>query len=133
MKTLADYHDWYLKTDVTILSDVFTKFRKTTIEKFGLDPLHYLTLPALSFDCLFKSTGASIELITEAETYEFFMKSSRGGIFQSVKRHAVRKPNRPIMYIDANNLYGWAMSQHYYVLWGCQQSLLFPALFPTYS
>ena len=72
MKTLADYHDWYLKTDVSILSDVFTKFRKTTIEKFGLDPLHYLTLPALSFDCLFKSTGATVELITEAETYEYF-------------------------------------------------------------
>ena len=39
------------------------------------------------------------------------MKSIRGGICQSVKRHAVRKPDRPIMYIDANNLYGWAMSQ----------------------
>ena len=39
------------------------------------------------------------------------MKSIRGGICQSVKRYAVSKPNRPIMYIDANNLYGWAMSQ----------------------
>ena len=49
--------------------------------------------------------------MTEAETYEFFMKSIRGGICQSVKRHAVRTPKRPIMYNDANNLYGWAMSQ----------------------
>ena len=112
MTTLADYHDCYLKTDVAILADVFTKFRKTTIEKFGLDPLHYLTLPALSFDCLFKNTGASIELITEEDTYKFFEKSIRGGICQSVKRHARAESQRPILYIDANNLYGWAMSQY---------------------
>ena len=87
-KTLGDYHDWYLKLDVAILADVFTKFRKTTLEKFQLDPLHYVTLPGLSFDCLFKTTKQEIDLITEKEQYDFFEKSIRGGICQAVKRSA---------------------------------------------
>ena len=127
MTSLGDCHDWYLKADVTILSDVFTKFRKITMDKFGLDPLHYLTLPALSFDCLFKSTSASIELITK------FIISSRNQFAVGSVNQLSDTPNGPtpgptpldchldyhldyhlvhhldyhikkILYIDANNL-----------------------------
>lgn len=53
-KTLCDYHDLYLKTDVVLLADVFQTFRKTCMGSFKLDPLHYYTAPGLSWDALLK-------------------------------------------------------------------------------
>ena len=44
-KTLGDYHDLYLKSDVTLLADVFQTFRKTCMDSYKLDPLHYYTAP----------------------------------------------------------------------------------------
>ena len=55
-KTLGDYHDLYLKSDVTLLADVFQTFRKTCMEAYKLDPLHYYTAPGLSWDALLKYT-----------------------------------------------------------------------------
>ena len=46
-ETLGDYHDLYLKTDVTLLADVFQTFRRTCINAYKLDPLHYYTAPRL--------------------------------------------------------------------------------------
>jgi len=45
-KTLGDYHDLYLKTDVALLADVFENFRNLCQEQYGLDPAHYYTSPA---------------------------------------------------------------------------------------
>ena len=46
-ETLGDYHDLYLKTDVTLLADVFQTFRRTCMNAYKLDPLHYYTTPGL--------------------------------------------------------------------------------------
>ena len=45
-KTLGDYHDVYLLTDVGLLSDVFENFRSMAMQYYGLDPAHYLTPPS---------------------------------------------------------------------------------------
>ena len=121
-KTLGDYHDLYLKSDVTLLADVFQTFRKTCMEAYKLDPLHYYTAPGLSWDALLKYTKIDLELLTDMDMHLFIEKGMRGGISMVSKRHA--KANNPytadydskitnnyIMYYDANNLYGWAMSQ----------------------
>jgi len=121
-KNLGDYHDLYVKTDVAQLADVFENFRKVCQEQYGLDPAHYFTSPGLSWDALLKKTGVELELLTDYEMHLFVERGMRGGISMVSKRYA--KANNPqvpgydpgepksyIMYLDANNLYGWAMSK----------------------
>ena len=47
-KTLGDYHNLYLKTDVLLLADVFENFRAICLENYNLNPAHYYTSPGLS-------------------------------------------------------------------------------------
>ena len=44
-KTLREYHDIYLKTDVLLLTDFFEKYRKMCLRYYKLDPVHYYTAP----------------------------------------------------------------------------------------
>ena len=119
-ETLGDYHDLYLATHT--LADVFENFRKTCLKHYGLDPAHYYTSPGLRWDALLKYTNIKLELLTDCNMYLFIEKGMRGGISTEMQRYA--KANNPhlhdydpdketsyILYLDANNLYGWAMSQ----------------------
>ena len=54
MKTMRDYHDLYLKTDVLLLADVFEEFRNICLENYELDPAWYYTTPALAWDACLK-------------------------------------------------------------------------------
>ena len=121
-RNIGDYHDIYLRTDVLLLADVFENFRKTAMATYGLDPAHYYTLPRYSWDCLLKCTNIELEQITDPDLYLFIEKGLRGGISMVSHRHAIANnrymenfdPSQPdsyLMYLDSNNLYGWAMSQ----------------------
>ena len=120
-QTMGDYHDLYVTTDVMLLADVFENFRQVCQEKYGLDPAHYYSAPGLSWDLLLKKTGFELELLTDLEMHLFIEREMRGGISTVSKRHA--RANNPLVegynaaeqtnyitYLDANNLYGWAMS-----------------------
>ena len=76
-KTLGDYHDLYVKTDVTLLADVFENFRKLCMKKYGLDPAHYFTSPGLSWDALLKKMGVELELLTDHEMHLFVERGIR--------------------------------------------------------
>ena len=53
MKTIKDYHDLNLKSDVLLLADVFGKFRNNSLKNYGVCPSHYLSAPGLSWvQCL---------------------------------------------------------------------------------
>ena len=121
-KTLGDYHDLYVKTDVALLVDVFENFRNLFLKKYGLDPANYYPSPGLSWDALLKKTGIERELLTNYEKHLFVERRLRGGISIVSKRYAKAnnplvqdydpgRPNKYIMYVEANNLYGWAMSK----------------------
>ena len=122
LQNMGEYHDLYLKTDILLLTDVFENFRKTCLTYYKLDPLHYITSPGLAWDAMLKMTKINLELITDIDIQLFIEKGLRGGISYIAHRHAEAnnkytrnydpdKPSSYIMYLDANNLYGWAMSQ----------------------
>ena len=121
-KIIRDYHDLYLKSDVLLLTDVFENFRKTRLHHYNLDPAHYYTSPGLGWDACLKETGQELQLLHDYDMLMMFERGVRGGISHISKRYAEAnnkymvdydpdKPSTYIKYLDANNLYGWAMSQ----------------------
>ena len=121
MKNLGEYHDLYLKSDVLLLADVFEEFRNVCMENYSLDPAWYYTSPGLSWDALLKHSGVSLELLTDPDILLLFEKGIRGGISMIPNRYGKAnnkymgdsfdpsQPSKFIAYLDANNLYGWAM------------------------
>ena len=117
IKTLGDYHDLYLVSDVLLLTDVFENFRKTCMQYYKLDPWHYFTSPGLSWDAMLKMTNIKLELMTDIDMFQFIEKGMRGGVSYIANRHGnannkymkeydEKAPSKYIMYLDANNLYG---------------------------
>ena len=113
----------FFKKHVLLLIDVFEKFINTCLECYGLDPYHYFGSPVLSSDGMLKMTRIELELISDIYMYLFVEKGMRGGISYIAKRYSkannkymqsynFNKPSNYITYLDANNLYGWAMSQY---------------------
>ena len=120
---MRDYHNLYLKSDVLLLADVFENFRKTCLKHYKLDPVHYYTSPGLAWDACLKTTGQHLQLLHDYDMLMMFERGIRGGITHISKRYAIAnnkymKGYNPdeessyIQYLDANNLYGWAMSQN---------------------
>ena len=60
MNNMGDYHDLYLKSDVMLLTDLFEQFRKTCLERYGLDSAWYFTSPGLAWDALLKHSEAKL-------------------------------------------------------------------------
>ena len=121
-QTMRDYHDVYLLSDVLILADVFENFRKMAHETYGLEPLHYYSLPGFSWDAALKYTGVQAELIKDIDMHMMIKKGMRGCISVISHRYAKanhsdapdfdpKKPPVYLMYLDANGLYAWAMTQ----------------------
>ena len=101
---------------------VFENFRATCLHHYNLDPAHYYTSPGLAWDACLKETGQELQLLHDHDMLMMFERGIRGGITHIAKRYAEANnrymdhydPNKPstyIQYLDANNLYGCAMSQ----------------------
>ena len=123
LQTMGEYHNLYLKSDILLLADVFENFRKTCLQYYKLDPCQYLSSPGLSWDAMLKMTNIQLELMTDIDMFQFIEKGMRGGISYIANRYGKannkymskydeNKPSKYVMYLDANNLYGWAMSQY---------------------
>lgn len=120
---MGDYYDLYLKSDVPLLADVFENFKKTCLQYYGLDPCHYFTSPGLSWDAMLKMTKVELELMTDIDMFQFIERGLRGGVSSIMHRHGKannkylsnydpEEESKYLMYLDTNNLYGWAMRQY---------------------
>ena len=122
LENLGNYHDLYAKSDTLLLADVFENFRDMCIKEYKLDPAHFVSLPGLAWQACLKKTNIESELLTDYDMLLMVEKGIRGGICHSIHRYA--KANNKYMqncnnneelsyiqYLDANNLYGWAMSK----------------------
>ena len=121
IENMGDYHDLYLKSDVLLLANVFEEFRNVCTENYSLDPTWYYTSPGLSWDALLKHSKINLELLTDVDMLLMFEKGIRGGTSMISNRYGKannkymtekydpKKPSKYIIYLVANNLYGWAM------------------------
>ena len=110
--TFEDFHNHYLKKDTLLLADSFENFISTCLKYYGLDPCHYFSAPGLSWDAMLKMTAAMLEKISDPDKYMFFEQRMRGGVSYINKRYSDASKNKHILYLDMNNLYGYAMRQY---------------------
>ena len=123
MKNLEDYHNLYNQVDVLLLSDVFENFRNICCTHYNLDPAHYFTAPGLAWDAALKVTKVKLELLSDPDMLLMIEERIRGGVSMISNRYGksnngymgnkydASKPIKYITYLNANNVYGWAMSK----------------------
>ena len=122
MKTLKDYLKLYNESDVLLLADVFENFRDICLKNYGLDPVYYYTAPGLAWDACLKMTKINLELLSDVDKLLMIEKGIRGGISIISNRYGKannkymadfnkKELSKYLMYVDANNLYGCAMSE----------------------
>ena len=122
LKNLGEYHDLYVQSDTLLLADLFENFRNTCIKVYELDPAHFLSLPGLTWQSCLKKTNIKLELLTDYDMLLMVEEGIRGGICHLIHRYArannkymknydKNEESSYIKYLEANNLYGWAMSQ----------------------
>ena len=122
MEHLQNYHNLYNETDVLLLADVFESFRDICIKNYKLDPAHYYTAPSLAWDACLKITDVKLELLSDIDMLLMVEKGIRGGVSMISNRYGKANNkymgdkfnpselSKYIQYLDANNLYGAAMS-----------------------
>ena len=92
MKTIKDHQNLYLKWHILLLTDVFEKFRNSSLKNYGLCPSHYLSVTDLSWNAVLSITKIEFKLISDADMYLFFEKGMRGGVSY------ISKGNQNILY-----------------------------------
>ena len=101
---------------------IYLKILKICLNIHKLDPVFFVSAPGLAWQACLKKTGVKLELITDYDMILMIEKGIRGGICQATHRYAkannkyMKNYNKNIessyiQYLDANNLYGCAMSQ----------------------
>ena len=106
-----------IQSDTLLLADVFENF----IEIYELDPAHFLSAQGLAWQACLKKTEVRLKLLTGIDMLLMVEKGIRGGICHAIHSYATANKymknydknieSSYLMYLDANNLYGWAMSQ----------------------
>ena len=103
---------------------MFENFRDMCIKVYELDPAHFVLLPGLAWQVCLRKTNIELELLTNYDMLLMVEKGISGGICHSIHRYAkannkyMKNDNNNeeslyIQYLDANNLYGWAMSKKF--------------------
>ena len=92
------------------------------MKEYELDPAYFCTTPGLAMEACLKQTNVKLEQLTDIDKVLLFKKGITEGIAQSIQRHAsannkympnfsLKQKSTYLLYVDANNLYGWAMTK----------------------
>ena len=94
---------------------MYLKTLKVCIEIYQLDPAHFLSAPGLAWQARLKKTGVELELLADSDMLLMVENGIRGRICHAmneyVNNYDKNIESSYLMHLDANNLYGWAMSQ----------------------
>ena len=106
-KNLKEYLECYLKSDITLLADIFNNFRKMIFDEFELDCCKYISSPSLSKDCALKYSKCKIEHIKDVTIFNFVRKSIVGGLSNSINPYIKLDDiqNETIAYNDISSQY----------------------------
>ena len=81
--------------------------------EYKINPLYSYSLPGYTWKAGLKLTNIKLDFIKDKNLLLLLENNIRGGISSVMgDRHVQSDENKQISYIDANNLYGWAMSQY---------------------
>ena len=97
-------------------------FRDKSHEIYEPDPVYFASAPGLASQACLKKTGVKLELLTDYNMLLMVQNRIRGGICQVVHKYTKAKntymrnydkniKSSYLAFLDANNLYGWVMSQ----------------------
>ena len=122
ISNLGEYHDLYISSDTLLLTDIFENFRQSYLKNYELDPAHFVSLPGLAWQACLKKTNVELELLTDYDMLLMVKEGIRGGICHAMQRYVKannkymkdydrKKKSSYIQYLDANNLYGKAMTE----------------------
>ncbi len=110
---MLDYTKLYNISDVYLLAEVVFDFRNWVFNQFELDICHYMSLPMLAKDVMLKTTAVEIGMIHDPEMVHALQTNIRGGLSFIGTRYGNTKDvakDMVMLYLDANNLYGKAMT-----------------------
>ena len=111
-KNIKEYLEYYLKSDITLLADVFNNFRKIIFDNLGLDPVKYISAPSLTKDCALKYSKCKIENIKDVSIFQFARKSVMGGLSNSINPYLkIDNENESIVYNDISSQYPYELSK----------------------
>ena len=122
LNNLDESHDLYVRSDTLLLADVFENFTYACMKNYELDPAHFVSLPGLAWQACLKKANVELELLTDYDMLLMIEEGIRGGICHAIQRYAKannkymkdydkNKESSYIQYLDANNLYGKAMTE----------------------
>ena len=122
IKHLGDYHNLFAQSDTLLLADVFENFRNMCLEIYELDPVYFVSAPGLAWQACLENTEVKLELKTDYDMLLMIKMGIRGGICQAtdsyakanikyMKNYDKNNESSYLKYLDANNFYGWAISQ----------------------
>ena len=103
-----------MENDIFTLGHCFNLFVKLNMNTYKLNPLHYIGRPSYSFHCFLKLSKVELNTIQDEQILKDFISAMRGGICGVMGDRYIRSQSqsqRSIWYIDANNLYGYALMQ----------------------
>ena len=88
------------------------EYVKLSMKELKINPLHYVSLPGCSFDCWLMSSGVTLDTLQHKQMLDDFVGAKKGGICGIMgERYINNSDGKSIWYIEANNLYGYAVMQ----------------------